>query len=202
MGKNIEYNQKIRDERREKILYHALRLFASKGLYATKVSDIAVKAEMSQGLLYHYFASKEDIFTELIRAAFEKMNTAAQALEDLPLAPKEKIKIALTELLRGIEESEEFASTVLMIAEAGTSDATPAKAQSIMREESAIPYEVVERIIEAGQQDGSIKQHDARELSLVFWTMIKGLALHKAVYKDTFKAPDVDILTSMFFASE
>ena len=61
-----------------------------------------------------------------------------------------------------------------------------------MREESSIPYDVVERIMRAGQQDGSIKQHDARELSLVFWTTIKGLALHKAVYGAAFKAPDVE----------
>ena len=67
MARNAEHNQKMRDERREKILYHALRLFAAKGLYATKITDIAAECRMSQGLLYHYFRSKEEIFTELIR---------------------------------------------------------------------------------------------------------------------------------------
>lgn len=202
MTRNTEQNQRMRDERREKILHHALKLFAAKGLYATKVTDIAAEAQMSQGLLYHYFRSKEEIFTELIRRAFEKMNTAARGLEDLPLSPREKIYRAIVELLRGIEESEDFACTVLLIAQAGVSDTTPAEAQSIIRDESSIPYAVVERIMREGQQDGSIKQYDAEELSLVFWTTIKGLALHKAVYGEAFKAPDVRIITSMFFEED
>ena len=199
MTRNAEHNQRMRDERREKILHHSLRLFATKGLYATKISDIAAEVQMSQGLLYHYFRSKEEIFTELIREAFEKMNTAAYMLEELPLTPREKIRMAIVQLLRSIEESEDFASTVLLNAQAGISQATPAEAQSIIREESSIPYAVVERIMREGQKDGSIKQHDARELSLVFWTTIKGLAMHKAVYGAAYKSPDVDILTSMFF---
>lgn len=199
MTRNNDQNQKMRDERRAKILHHALKLFAAKGLVATKVSDIAAEAEMSQGLLYHYFRSKEEIFTVLVREAFEKMNTAARELEALPLAPKEKIDMAVIHLLRSIDESEDFARTVMLIAQAGISDATPAEAQSIIRKESGIPYDIVERIMRVGQQDGSVKQHDAGELSLIFWTNIKGLALHKAVYGSAYKSPDPRILTSMFF---
>lgn len=199
MTRSIEHNQKMRDERRESILHHALRLFASKGLHATKIADIAASAKMSQGLLYHYFRSKEEIFTELIRNAFERMNSASLALESLPLPPRKKIRMALDQLLRGMDGSADFASTVLMIAQAGISEATPEEARSIIREQSGVPYDVVERIMLAGQQDGSIRQHDAKELSLLFWTTIKGLAMHKAVYGAAFKAPDIDILTSMFF---
>jgi len=53
--------QKIRDEKRELILQTALELFADKGFYATSISNIANKAGISQGLLYSYFKSKEDL---------------------------------------------------------------------------------------------------------------------------------------------
>jgi hypothetical protein len=56
--------------------------------------------------------------------------------------------------------------------------------------------------MQAGQQDGSIRQHNPKELSLAFWAMVKGLALHKAVYGAEFKAPDVRIFTRMFFTNE
>lgn len=202
MTRNAEHNQRMRDERREKILSCALRLFAAKGLSATKVSEIAAEAEMSQGLMYHYFASKEDIFTELVRRAFEKMNAAARGLEALPIPSREKIGMAIAQLVRGIEEGEDFARTVFLIAQAGVSEDTPAEARSVMLAESDVPYAVVERIMRAGQQDGSIKLHDAAELSIMFWTTIKGLALHKAVNGAAFKAPDVRILRSMFFTDE
>src|SRR5690349_13660292 len=98
----------MRDERREQILSSALKLFAAKGLAATKITDIAAESGISQGLIYHYFRSKEEIFIELIRGAFERMNAAARALERLPLAPREKINKAIVELLRSIEEHEDF----------------------------------------------------------------------------------------------
>lgn len=202
MTRNAEHNQKMRDERREQILSHALRLFASRGLAATKISDIAAAARMSQGLLYHYFRAKEDIFTELIRTAFEKMNAATRALEALPQAPREKIRMALVQLSSDIEASEDFARMVLLIAHAGVSEATPAEARAVIRVESGIPYEVVARIMRAGQRDGSIKPDEADELALVFWTTIKGLALHKAVQGAAFKAPDARILMRMFFTEE
>ena len=202
MSRNAEQNKKIHDERREKILHHALRLFSSKGLHATKISDIAEKAEMSHGLLYHYFRSKEEIFTELVRDAFEKMNSAAKGLEASDMSPREKIRLAIIQLLRDIEEHEDFACTIMLIAQAGVSEATPEEARTIIHKESSVPYEVMERIFRAGQLDGSIRLHDARELSLVFWTAIKGLALHKAVFGSDFKSPDPQVLMDMFFLQD
>ncbi len=72
MSRNAEQNQRQETSAGKKILYHALRLFSANGLAATKVSHIAAAAQMSQGLLYHYFPSKEAIFTELIRDAFAR----------------------------------------------------------------------------------------------------------------------------------
>lgn len=202
MARNDEQNQRMRDERREQMLSHARRLFAAKGLAATKISDIADNAGMSQGLLYHYYRSKEEIYTEIIRDAFEKMNAAAQGLAALPVSPREKIRLAIVQLLHSIATSADFAATVLLIAQAGISDATPVEAQAIIRAESDIPYAVVARIMREGQRDGSIKPYDADELSLVFWTTIKGLAMHRAVNGTGFTAPDANILMSIFFTEE
>jgi len=69
----------MREERRTQILEHALILFATKGLAATKISDIAEASGIAQGLLYHYFPSKEAIYVELIRKAFDGMSEAARA---------------------------------------------------------------------------------------------------------------------------
>jgi len=50
----------------------------------------------------------------------------------------------------------------------------------------------------AGQNEGTIKQNNARELALVFWTSINGLAIYKAVHGKKFKAPNATILINMF----
>ncbi|MBN1293465.1 MAG: TetR/AcrR family transcriptional regulator [Candidatus Latescibacteria bacterium] len=199
MARNKDLNKQMRDERREQILSNALRLFAVNGLAATKISDIATISGFSQGLIYHYFRSKEDIFTELIREAFGKLNHAARELEKLPVPPREKIKIALEELLKSFEKSENFALSHLLIAQATVSDAIPKEAKKIIAAENMVPYEIITRIIIEGQKDGSIKQFDSNDLALVFWTSVKGLAMHRAAHGKKYKTPDKNILMSMFF---
>jgi AcrR family transcriptional regulator len=64
-------NQRIRDERHRHLLRAAARVFARKGLMATTISDIAAAAHVSHGLAYHYFASKEEIFRQLVTRAMQ-----------------------------------------------------------------------------------------------------------------------------------
>lgn len=198
MPRNKMLNEKIKDERREQILSTALGLFAVKGLSATKIADICAALDISQGLIYHYFDSKEEIFIELIRTALEKMNAACRALESLDMSPREKLKLAIEELLKGIEKNEDTSIYYLLIALATASEAIPEEAKAIIKKENRFPYEVVTRIIIEGQKDGSFKNHDAEQMALVFWNSIKGLAIHKAAHGKKYKSPDRDILLGLF----
>ena len=198
MARNQDLNQKMRDQRKEQILSNALALFATRGLSATKISDIASASGVSQGLIYHYFRSKEEVFVELVRTAFERLNNACRELEKLPLSPREKIRRATEGLLHNIEESKDASRYYLVITQATASEAIPEEAKAIIDGERMLPYEVMKHIIEEGQADGSIGNHDASDLSLVFWTSIKGLAIHRAVHGTKFKMPDPEIIMSMF----
>ena len=198
MARNRELNQKMKDERREQILSAALKLFATKGLAATKIADIASTSGISQGLMYHYYKSKEEVFVELIRNAFVKMNSASLELERLSLTPREKIKLAIETLLQGLDDNVNTGRYHLLIAQASVSDAIPDEAKKIISKESVVSYEVMTRIIIEGQKDGSIKNYDAWDLALVFWTSIKGLSIHKATHGKKFKAPNSEILLNMF----
>ena len=53
-------------ERRNQLIDTALALFAEKGLDATTVKDVAEAAGVAQGLIYHYFRSKEELFYAVI----------------------------------------------------------------------------------------------------------------------------------------
>ena len=53
-------------DRREDILRASLHLFAEKGFHGTSMRDIAREAEITEGLIYHYFASKRDLFRAII----------------------------------------------------------------------------------------------------------------------------------------
>jgi AcrR family transcriptional regulator len=198
LARNQAQNQKQKDERRAQILSSALLLFSTKGLAATKVTDIAAAAGMSQGLMYHYFDSKEAIFVELIRSAFARLNSACYSLEGLALSPAEKIKLALEGLLQGINDNADHARYHLLIAQATASDAIPPAAKAIIQSENQIPYTVIARIMAAGQATGTIRPHDPDALALIFWSTIKGLAIHRAVHGERFNAPDPTLLMPLF----
>jgi TetR/AcrR family transcriptional regulator, cholesterol catabolism regulator len=53
--------------RREQLLDAALKVFAEKGTDGASVKDIAAAAGVTQGLLYHYFESKDALLETLLR---------------------------------------------------------------------------------------------------------------------------------------
>jgi AcrR family transcriptional regulator len=198
LGRNKETNQKIRDERKEQILSKALLLFSTQGLPATKITDISSAAGISQGLVYHYFRSKEEIFIELIRGAFERLNNACDIVNRLPLSPRDKISTVIEGLLLDLENDEDNARYHLLMSQAMVSEAVPEEAKAIIRREIAVSHELMAQILREGQKDGSIKQGDVEELALVFWTSVNGLAIFKAANREKFKAPDPEILMRLF----
>ncbi len=66
MPRNEQQNEELRAESRARIVASALNLFARYGYERASVRMIAQEANIAQGLLYNYFASKE----ELLRAIF------------------------------------------------------------------------------------------------------------------------------------
>ena len=202
MGRSPEINRRMRKERRDKILSAALRLFASQGLAATTLGHIAERAHMSQGLAYHYFPSKEAIYLELLAGAFRRMNQAARALETLPIPAREKISRAIAELVAGLARNEDTARYHLLIAQASASDATPRSAQALIRRQRKVPYAVMARVLRAGQRDGSVRKGDPAELSLVFWALVRGLAIHRAAWGKGCRLPRPAALASIFLTGE
>jgi AcrR family transcriptional regulator len=198
MPRNKETNQKIKDERREQIVRAALGLFAKKGLTATRISDISEKTGISQGLIYHYFRSKEELFTWLIKDAIEKMNTAALELEKLPVTAKEKFILAINGLLDGFEKREDTINYYVLIPNAALTESSPEEVKEIIMSNNNIKYDVITRIIMQGQEEGTIKKSDPSDMSLLFFSIINGLALNKSINGSKFKMPDRQIILRMF----
>lgn len=71
--------------RREQLVQTGLRLFSEKGFRGTSVRDIARAAGVTEGLLYHYFTGKADLFRAVldqyapVRAFGDFLHAAASA---------------------------------------------------------------------------------------------------------------------------
>ncbi|MEJ5301628.1 MAG: TetR/AcrR family transcriptional regulator [Thermodesulforhabdaceae bacterium] len=73
MGKNSNGKNDKKAEKYERILDAAVRVFAKKGFYQSRVSDIAREAGVADGTIYLYFKNKDDILISIFE---EKMRTA------------------------------------------------------------------------------------------------------------------------------
>src|SRR5436190_23921244 len=54
------------DDKRQRILDAAVQVFARKGFFASRVSDVASAARIADGTVYLYFESKDDILVKLL----------------------------------------------------------------------------------------------------------------------------------------
>ena len=69
------------------LLEHGRRLFTTQGLRKTSVEELTAAAGISKGAFYLFFASKEELFFELLEryeAGFQAELLAAIARQDLP----------------------------------------------------------------------------------------------------------------------
>ncbi len=57
------------DERRSQLLAVGLELFSTTSFDSVSIDEIAARAGMSRGLLYHYFSSKRVFYVEVVRLA-------------------------------------------------------------------------------------------------------------------------------------
>jgi len=72
--------------KREAILAAALDEFSARGFAATRLDDIARRADVAKGTIYLYFRDKESLFQELVRAMLSPIvgRLEAPPIADLP----------------------------------------------------------------------------------------------------------------------
>jgi len=198
MARTEEQNEQIRDARKEKIRIEALHQFSKKGLCATRIQDIAQGAGMSQGLLYHYYPSKDAIYLDMINDALEKTNQAAISVRDMEVSAKEKILFSLQELFKTIEQSDRFRQTCRLIAQATNSAELPEDAQDLIIKKREVPYRIMAEVFQQGQKEGSVVEGDPDQLATLYWTSVNGLSIYYATLKEIDSIPDYKLLAVMF----
>ena len=63
--------QKKNNEKYFRIIEAATKIFAKKGFYQAKISEIAREAKVADGTIYIYFENKDDILISLFEEADE-----------------------------------------------------------------------------------------------------------------------------------
>lgn len=65
----------MRGNKREAILGAAVKVFARRGFYNTRVKDIATEIDVAEGTLYKYFPTKNDILFSLFKEKWSELTS-------------------------------------------------------------------------------------------------------------------------------
>lgn len=81
--------EEIREEKKRLIMEVGLELFANEGFHSTSISKIAKTANISKGLMYNYFDSKEDLLKHIAVEGIKDVFEAFDLNKDGVLTKKE-----------------------------------------------------------------------------------------------------------------
>lgn len=170
-----------RELRRYRIMEVGLDLFIRNGFAATKIGDIAAGADMSMGLLFHYFESKEKLYETLVELGASGHRTVLEMTGEHD-DPIDMFAAVLDQVFYYLETMPFVAKLFVLMRQVMYSDAVSARIKEIVRNLDYI--EVSVPLIEKGQQMGSIRAGDPRALAQFFWMTIQVAAENYALTDD------------------
>ena len=150
-------------DKRTLILDAAIRVFAEHGYHGARVGDIAEDAGVAHGLLYHYFASKDEVLRTIFVENWGELIGRFRAVEDADESASEKLEGIAKILLRTWRNHP--ALVTVMVREVARSQQLQAQVTEVRE-----AFAIVERVIEQGQTQGTFRADvDAQLASWIFY---------------------------------
>jgi TetR/AcrR family transcriptional regulator, fatty acid metabolism regulator protein len=142
------------DEKRRVILDAAVRVFAERGFNTARVSDIADEAGVAYGLMYHYFASKDEVLDTLFLDRWNVLLGAIREVDQGDLDPRDKL-YAITSFIVDSYRYDPDLMKVIIVEVTRAANSFGRKHLDKIRE----AFDLIADIVEAGQRSGRFRDH-------------------------------------------
>jgi AcrR family transcriptional regulator len=177
-SKRDERNEELREATRQRLITTALRLFARDGYSETSVKAIAQEAGVAQGLLYHYFASKEALVQAIYAECMAQVQEsfAAGGMETGG-PPEERLARIIRRSFEILRPNRDFwkLTYVIRFQPAVLAGVAPMLEPSVI----AIRTTFAALFAEMGESDASI-------LAMLLFAEIDGVSQHYVLEPDTY----------------
>ncbi|WP_044295110.1 TetR/AcrR family transcriptional regulator [Robinsoniella peoriensis] len=179
-------------KREEEILIASIELFIKKGYASTKTSEISKSINISEGLLFHYFKTKEILLETLVDIALQKSDTWT-GLENLdPITYFEQVAESV---LRCLKEDEMGSKFFILVAQLKQSEGIPKHIYEKVKSREQDADKIAE-IIKRGQQMGTIRQGNPYALTYLFSNTLQAIAVQYALHSKM-PFPEVEWIVDM-----
>jgi AcrR family transcriptional regulator len=145
---------------RDRILRAAEALFAERGLEATSIGEIALRAHVNRAFLYYYFEHKEDLYHHLLQEGVEKLRAVVSAAVNCNGSVRDAIRLFLQGYLQIAHQSPGLVRIVYReIVGARQDDQT---SQELVRQFMRTIAQL-ELVLRRGVRTGELKPHDTNK---------------------------------------
>ncbi len=180
--------QEERQERKDRILEAAKIVFFRGGYLGATVRDIALEAELSTGLIYHYFAGKDAVYGKVCEEAFGVLLDVMKSTDLDGLSVEEDLTTLTKAYVRFYTDYPELFE-ILSFRDMGFKRV--GLPEEISRRLDSLSFQAVSMlndVILKGMEKKSISKVDNPwEMTIGLWSMIEGIIFnHKRGYLDTF----------------
>jgi TetR/AcrR family transcriptional regulator, fatty acid metabolism regulator protein len=158
-------------DKRRLILDAAVRVFARQGFHACRVSDIADEAGVAYGLVYHYFASKDEVLDTLFLERWNVMLELIRQVDEEQLPIREKLEAIAAFIVDSYQHDPDLMKVIIVeVTRAANSFGNTHIAT--IRE----AYDLIGSMIAEAQEAGLFKAEiDARFAAMAFYGAIEQL---------------------------
>jgi TetR/AcrR family transcriptional regulator, fatty acid metabolism regulator protein len=162
---------KATPDKRRLILDAAVRVFARQGFHACRVSDIADEAGVAYGLVYHYFASKDEVLDTLFLERWNVMLELIREVDAEPIPVREKLRAIASFIVDSYQHDPDLMKVIIVeVTRAANSFGQTHLGQ--IRE----AYELIGEIVAKAQSEGVFKPEiEARFAAMAFYGAIEQL---------------------------
>jgi TetR/AcrR family fatty acid metabolism transcriptional regulator len=164
----VSRQQAAADKRRQ-ILDAAVRTFARQGFHACRVSDIADEAGVAYGLVYHYFASKDEVLDTLFLERWSVMLDLIREVDAQDIPVREKLSAIASFIVESYKHDPDLMKVIIVEV---TRAANTFGARHI--EEIRQAYKLIGEIVAKAQADGIFRAPVTAEFAaLAFYGAIE-----------------------------
>ena len=158
-------------EKRRLILDAAVRVFARQGFHACRVSDIADEAGVAYGLVYHYFASKDEVLDTLFLERWNVMLELIREVDAEPIAVREKLRAIASFIIDSYHHDPDLMKVIIV----EVTRAANSFGQTHLKEIRAA-YDLIGAIVTKAQEEGVFRPEiEARFAAMAFYGAIEQL---------------------------
>jgi AcrR family transcriptional regulator len=172
-----ELSEEMRIHSRAVLVAAARQCFAARGYFNARIADVAQQAGMSQGSIYWYFASKEELLKAILAEAFESLGAVMSKAAAAPGDARQKLDYLLSGLLEYAQAGSQF--TAIMISLMGHTNEDMFTRLGFDMDVIGLGYtQSLLSILNQAQAEGVIPaEHDPLALTMMFFGLFNGLNL-------------------------